>query len=191
MVAAVTIERPSGSGDADSKGCYGVNAQEPDCLRSKTESPPLRFAPRVRPLLVTRSGLALDDVVDLEHLGLPRLDPDLVQHRHEALTERVELLARVPDLTDAEVAVRLEGDVVVESLRRPVAHLLQTADGVVVLLGRHAGRGREASEDPRLAGVHGRGRNSGGHSWPPSCGCSRPSRPTTERVLRSPGGRGV
>ena len=35
MVAAVTIERPSGSGDADSKGCYGVNAQEPDCLAGK------------------------------------------------------------------------------------------------------------------------------------------------------------
>jgi hypothetical protein len=49
--------------------------------------------------------LALDDVVDLEHLGLTGLDPNVFQHRHEALAERVELLLRVPDLTDFELAV--------------------------------------------------------------------------------------
>ena len=49
--------------------------------------------------------LALDDVVDLEHLGLTRLDPNVFQHRHEALAERFELLPRVPDLTDSELAV--------------------------------------------------------------------------------------
>src|SRR6266540_3782968 len=105
----------------------------------------LRFARPVRPLLVTRSVLALDDVVDLEHLGLARkLDPDVLKHWHEALTERVELLARVPDLADSEVTVRLEGDVILESLRQPVPRLLEAADGFVVLFGSHTGRGREA-----------------------------------------------
>lgn len=64
--------------------------------------------------------LALENVVDLKHFGLARkLDPDIVQHGHEALTERVELLLRVPDLADSEVAVRLEGDVVLESVCPP------------------------------------------------------------------------
>src|ERR1700745_2877300 len=94
-----------------------------------------------------------------------------------------ELLSRVPDLADPELAVRLEGDVVLESLRQPVARLLKTADGFVVLLGSHVGRGGEAGKQPCLAGVHRRGRNIGGHSSPPSCGCSWPSRPTTERAL--------
>jgi hypothetical protein len=72
-----------------------------------------------------------------------KLDPDVLKHWHEALTERVELLARVPDLADSEVAVRLEGDVILESLRQPVARIVEAADGVVVLLGSHTGRGRE------------------------------------------------
>jgi hypothetical protein len=66
--------------------------------------------PRLRTRLVRPPDrqaivLALDDVVDLEHLGLTRLDPNVFQHRHEALAERVELLLRVPDLTDSELAV--------------------------------------------------------------------------------------
>jgi hypothetical protein len=45
--------------------------------------------------------LALLDVVDLEDLRLAgKLDPGLGQHRHEALTERLELLPRIPDLAD-------------------------------------------------------------------------------------------
>jgi hypothetical protein len=32
--------------------------------------------------------------VDLEHLGLTRLDPNVLQHRHQTLAERVKLLAR-------------------------------------------------------------------------------------------------
>src|SRR3954465_4246212 len=59
--------------------------------------------------------LALDDVVDLEDLGLTGLDPSVFQYRHEALAERVELLPRIPDLTDDELAVRFEGDVELES----------------------------------------------------------------------------
>jgi len=40
-------------------------------------------------------------VVDLEGLRLARkLDSGFGQHRHEALTERLELLPRVPDLAD-------------------------------------------------------------------------------------------
>src|SRR4051794_6577545 len=131
---------------------------------------------------VTRSVLALDDVVDLEHLGLARkLDSNVLQHRHEALSKCIELLSRVPDLADSEVPVRLEGDVELESLRQPVARLLQPADGLVVLLGRHVGRGREAGKDPCLAGVQGRGRSIGGHSWPPLDGLPL-AKPTYNRT---------
>jgi hypothetical protein len=51
---------------------------------------------RPRPLIATPLlVLALEDVVDLEHLGLARkLDPDIAQDRHEAVAERVELLLR-------------------------------------------------------------------------------------------------
>ncbi len=52
-------------------------------LRSRPTSP----GPRA-----LRERLALLDVVRLEHLGRARkLDPDLLQQRHEALAERVEL----------------------------------------------------------------------------------------------------
>src|SRR6185295_1773747 len=111
-------------------------------------------------------ALALDDVVDLEHLGLTlELDPNVVQHRLQSLTERVELLARIPDLADAQVALRAESDVVGEALRRPVAGLLEAADAFIVLLRRHSRRGREAGKDARLAIAHRRGRrlHVGGH----------------------------
>src|SRR5215210_6196039 len=115
----------------------------------------LRFARPVRPLPLRDQSLALDDVVDLKHLRLARLDPNLFQDRHEALTERLELRWRVPDLADSELTVRLEGTVEFKSLRRPGAHLLQPADGFVVLVRGHTGRGREADEHARLlAGVH-------------------------------------
>jgi hypothetical protein len=40
------------------------------------------------------SALARDDVMNLEQLGLARKpDSNVLQHRHEALTERVEMLA--------------------------------------------------------------------------------------------------
>src|SRR3954468_7061679 len=64
--------------------------------------------------------LALDDVVDLEHLGLAfELDPSVLEHRHQTLAEGVELLARVPNLANAEIPLRAESDVVGKSLRRP------------------------------------------------------------------------
>ena len=73
----------------------------------------------------------------LEQFRLARLYTDVGQHRHKALTERLELLPRVPDLADAEVAVRTEGDVVLEPVRRPVAGVIKTAEGFVVLLRSH------------------------------------------------------
>src|SRR6266511_2567886 len=78
-----------------------------------------------------------------------QFDAKVLQHRHEALTERVELLARVPDLADSEVPLRTESDVVGESLPRPVAQRLEAAEGLVVLLTGHRGRGLEASKDAR------------------------------------------
>jgi hypothetical protein len=38
-----------------------------------------------------------------------KISPDVLEHRHEALTEGVELLSRVPDLAHSELAVRREG----------------------------------------------------------------------------------
>ena len=45
-----------------------------------------------------RAGrLGLDDVVNLEHLRIAyELDPNIGQYRHQTLTERVELLPRIP-----------------------------------------------------------------------------------------------
>jgi len=55
--------------------------------------PPFRSASR-GPCSLRDQVLTLDDVVDLKHLGLARkLDPNVLQHRHEPLTERVELLS--------------------------------------------------------------------------------------------------
>src|SRR5947208_16817881 len=64
--------------------------------------------------------LALEDVVDLEHLGHTRLDPNVFQHRHEALAARFELLPPVPDPTAFDLAVSAEGAVVLESPGHPV-----------------------------------------------------------------------
>jgi len=74
--------------------------------------------------------------VDLEHLRLAsKLYPDIVQDRHEALSERFELLSRVPDLADSEGAVRTdEGGVVFKPVRREAARRLKTAEALVVLL---------------------------------------------------------
>src|SRR6266480_3070459 len=54
--------------------------------------------------------LALDDVVDLDEGRLSGIDPDLVEDRHHALAEGLELLLRVPDLAHVEVPVRAEAD---------------------------------------------------------------------------------
>jgi hypothetical protein len=53
----------------------------------------------------TRTRLPLDDVVDLEDLRWSgKLDAALVEDRHQARTERLELLLRVPDLANPEAA---------------------------------------------------------------------------------------
>jgi hypothetical protein len=100
--------------------------------------------------------------VDLEHLGLARqLDPKVLQQRHKTLTERLELLSRVPDLADSEVAVRTEGDVVLKSLRQPVAGLLRrrmlSSYCSVVTLGAAVKRTRMLVERSSLLGVTGSG----------------------------------
>src|SRR6185436_1347471 len=132
-------------------------------------SPSASPAPRSLPL----GFLTPDDVVDLEHLGRARIDPNVLQDRHEALSERIELRLRVPDLADSELPARLEGDVELESFREPIAGLLQTPNRLVVLLGRGRG-GSEADEHARRTVVHRRRccrRGTGGHEWPPSYGC--------------------
>jgi hypothetical protein len=58
-----------------------------------------------------------DDVVDLNHFGRTRVDPNVLQDRHKALTEGIELRLRVPDLADSELPARVEGDVELESVR--------------------------------------------------------------------------
>jgi hypothetical protein len=75
--------------------------------------------------------------VDLEDLGLVRhLDSGLRQERHQALAERLPLLTRVPDLTDHQVSVRAETNVVVHPVRRPFqAGGRQLLVRCVVLLG--------------------------------------------------------
>src|SRR5882757_6283313 len=89
-----------------------------------------------------RPALTLDDVVDLDQLRLAGLDPDLGEHRHQPLAEGVELLAGVPDLADAQVALAAEADVVIEALRGEVARLFELADALVVLRRRQRRRGK-------------------------------------------------
>src|SRR5581483_213119 len=115
-----------------------------------------------------RPSLALDDVMHLKHLGLAgKLDTCIFQDRHEALTEGVELLARVPDFADPEVTFRTERNVVGESFRRPIAQRFKAADSLVVLLIRDRGSGVEAGKDARCGTSCARGRRirigSGGH----------------------------
>ena len=88
-----------------------------------------------------RKGLALDDVVDLEHLGLAReFDPNVGQYRPQCLAECVELLARIPDLAYSEAPARTERDVVRKPVRRPLGTgRLQALDAFVVLLRSHTG----------------------------------------------------
>jgi hypothetical protein len=62
--------------------------------------------------------LALDDVVDFEHFRLARINPHLFQKRHQTLPERVELLARVPDLADPDVPVHDKSAVEFHPVRR-------------------------------------------------------------------------
>ena len=56
-------------------------------------------------------------------LWLAGLDSDLGEDGHQSLTECLELLLGIPDLTDAKVALGTEADVVVESVRRKVARV--------------------------------------------------------------------
>lgn len=88
-------------------------------------------------------GLGLGDLQNLQKLGVSSTDPDLREDRHEVLPVSFELLHRVPDLTDADAAVRPgKANVVVASVSRPVPALLKSPDGLVVLLLGHGVRGK-------------------------------------------------
>jgi hypothetical protein len=98
----------------------------------------LRHGRNLRPLLDLwpEAGLPPDDVMDLEHLRrTDELDAVLGEDRHQALTERLELLLRVPDLAHPEAATSSEGDVKLEPVRRELARCLDAGHRRVVLLG--------------------------------------------------------
>ena len=101
--------------------------------------------------------LALDDVVDLEDLRLARsVYPGLAHGWHEVFEERLPLFAGIPDLADPEVTRGAKGDVVVKTVRRPVAGLGQAAGDLVVLFGGSSSW-REPQND-----AHGRSSKVGG-----------------------------
>jgi len=85
--------------------------------------------------------------VNLEDLRFAGLDPYLREDGHEALRECVELLARFPDLADADVPVHDEAHVVLHPVRREVPDLVKTPDGIVVLLRGARRRVGEAGQD--------------------------------------------
>src|SRR5437588_6406488 len=78
--------------------------------------------------------LSLDDVVNLQYFRLAWVDPHLGQDRAQALSKCVELLPRVPDLADLEVAVRAKAKRIVESVCRKHTSLRQSTDDCFVLL---------------------------------------------------------
>ena len=76
--------------------------------------------------------LALDDVVNLEDLWFAgKLDSGVGQYGHQPLTERLELLPRVPDFADTQVPFRPEANVVIEV--RPEETQLQPPQAAGVL----------------------------------------------------------
>src|SRR5207344_7678 len=77
----------------------------------------------------------LDEVLNLEHLGLAReLDTDVRQDRHEAVTERLELLSRGPNLTDFHVVLVSESNMHFETCGiRPQPGLFEPPHTFVVL----------------------------------------------------------
>src|SRR5918992_625213 len=65
--------------------------------------------------LANRAVLAPDDVVDLENLGGTRMfERNIGEQRHDATSERLELLSRIPDFAYSQLAVRVKGDVIVK-----------------------------------------------------------------------------
>src|ERR1044071_6208122 len=130
---------------------FYTNIRSPvKCLRRSTTRP------------ARAAGLPPDDVVDLDDLGWAgELDTVRGEDRHQALTERLELLHRVPDLADPEAATGTECDVVLEPVGRELARRLDCGHGRVVVLGCHAGRACETDKDA--------------HVLPPSSDCTHPT----------------
>src|SRR3990172_2206902 len=103
-------------------------------------------------------GLAFDGVVSLEDLwSAGKLDSDVGQNGHHPLSERLQLLLRVPNLADVETVVRPEEDVVLQAVRRPGSSLLESTDAFFVLLFRQV-RGVEADNDAHETVLLARGR---------------------------------
>src|SRR5436190_17879375 len=101
-------------------------------------APLLPVATRLTKLL---RALSLDDVVNLKHFRLARVNPQLSENRAQALSKRVELLPRIPDLADLEVAVRAKAKLIVEPVCWKHTRLREATDNFVVLLcGQRRGR---------------------------------------------------
>src|SRR4029077_9813275 len=89
--------------------------------------------------------------MDLDDLGRTgQLDTALAEDRHQTLTERLELLHRVPDLADPEAAAGIECDVILESIGRKRARGLDRGQRRVVQRGCHARRSGEADKDAHV-----------------------------------------
>jgi hypothetical protein len=85
--------------------------------------------------------LSLDDVVDLKNFRLARIDPHLGKDRAQPPSKRLELLLRIPDLADLEVAVRAKAKLIVEPVCWKHTRLREATDNFVVLLcGQRRGR---------------------------------------------------
>ena len=96
---------------------------------NQAKAPPFRPRPanvhsRIGQRQKGRPTSASDDVVDFEYFWLARVDTNLGEQRHEALSELLQLLAGVPDLTDPEIVFGTEGDMDVQAVWRPVPSLL-------------------------------------------------------------------
>src|SRR4051812_4075000 len=98
--------------------------------------------------------LRLDHVMNLEYFGLAGVDTDLGQDRPQLLTERVEVLLRIPDLADFEIAVRAKAELVIEALRGKDTRIRQPTDNFVVLRRRQRRRrktDKETQANPSIA----------------------------------------
>jgi hypothetical protein len=66
---------------------------------------------------VSRERLTLDDVVYRQDFRFARVNPQLLQDWHETRSESLELLLRIPDQADLQVALRSEAKLIVQSVR--------------------------------------------------------------------------
>ena len=84
------------------------------------------------------------DLEDVRRAG--ELDAGGGEDRHQTLAESLELLPRIPDLADLEVAGQTEADMVVAPGRWPFACVREQASRLGLLLGSE-GDGTETDND--------------------------------------------